>query len=178
MFEWFQNTFFKNAGSRIRRMAVILFMVEFVCAILAAAIATFSMFIMLVSGEYDEGALFLVTPLSVFPVIGAAWLFTLPLYGFGELLEKVYKIEKNTRDDSDVKTGPDSITEEPEQEEAPPERTWLCNCGMRNVGSAKTCCGCGKKYPKAKYGNDGYIQCSCGAMVQPGVCPLCGAEVK
>lgn len=172
--DWFENVFFEKAGSRIKRLALVLFAVEFVVSAIAAVI---SFFALLFTAE-DTGGAFLLTPIGFVLAVGAEWLFTLPLYGFGELLEKVFEIEENTRKEKKKSKSSEPINLEtsvsngraPLFSNAADNGSWRCpECDALNSASRHTCQMCqrprktGTPVPEAEH------------LVY---CPVCGIKNK
>lgn len=156
MLDMLENSFFENAGYRLKRMALVLFAVELILGAISAVISFFSALI-----NIDEMAIaLLLIPVGYAVLVGAAWLTCLPLYAFGELLESNYEIEKNTRPEknegnvfvSAKKTAVTSPSSTPAQvnylsgagKSAPDvEHLIYCPaCGIKNKAGLKKCWSC------------------------------------
>lgn len=87
MFDYISNMFFKNSGKRIQNIAIILFFIQ----VIFAAIGGIVMFFAGLIDIDDMGGLCLLSPFAVFLAIGAAWLDSIFIYGFGELIENTSK---------------------------------------------------------------------------------------
>ncbi len=88
----FLERIYDDVGAQIKGLAKVLFVLEVIASAIAAI--TFLVGAMDSYGSEAEVISFIVV-LIVGPL--AAWVTNIPLYGFGELIEKATKIEYNTK---------------------------------------------------------------------------------
>ena len=186
MLDLVRERLFENAGKRIKKLALIMFVVECI----AAAITLILGFIgALIEFDFQEDSIgVLLLPFIYAVVVIAAWLLALPVYGFGELLEKTYEIANNTRPQDGMAVSPHggTVAAKPmataSAEPAPTH--WICKCGMKNANSSKVCKGCGSgRHPSvlppiqvAEPQRETSKKCVCGERYYGAECPLCGRK--
>ena len=89
---------FNDIGKKIKRLASTLCKVQIAIYVIAAIVFFALGSISFVDGNEDFGPIFILVAVAlaiVGPII--AWLSTIILYGYGELIDKTSEIEKNTR---------------------------------------------------------------------------------
>lgn len=91
------NAFFKNSGKRIQNLAEIIFTIEVVFAIIGGTV-------MAIHGISQKEFLpIVIAPFAVAASIGFAWLSTIFMFGFGELIENTRNLKSiSTVSDNNV----------------------------------------------------------------------------
>ena len=95
---------FQNCGGKLKTFALVVFIISIVALIIA------SLFVLINIKSLGWEFLFLILPASFL----ASWIFSLCLYGFGEIVEKVSAISDNPKNktaNEDVKNVDTTIVE-------------------------------------------------------------------
>lgn len=102
---------FRNIGKKIKVLALIIFIIETAAAVIAGIS-------MMAVDEFLIPSGFLV--LVAGPVV--AWISSWFMYGFGEIIDKLTAIEKNTRGEQSAPIQPQAPVQQPIQQQVPSER--------------------------------------------------------
>ena len=162
---------FENVGEKIRNYAKGLFIVQVVMYIIGG--------IVMVAVSDGEAGLIIAGLVMLLLGWVIAWLNSVFIYGFGELIVKTTEIERNTRgiQKQSNETIIDSVTEKEEtnEEEVPKkiEHRWRCSdCG--NLISKTPCPFCAKKQKGIPYW---CMKCNYEGPYGD-ICPVCGSTLK
>ncbi|MBE6956123.1 MAG: hypothetical protein E7450_01550 [Ruminococcaceae bacterium] len=102
---------FRNIGKKIKVLALIIFIIETAAAVITGIS-------MMAVDEFLIPSGFLV--LVAGPVV--AWISSWFMYGFGEIIDKLTAIEKNTRGEQSAPIQPQAPVQQPIQQQVPSER--------------------------------------------------------
>lgn len=141
---------YDNIGNKIKGLATGTFIIEAFLSLISGIALIFIGF-----DVYDGDNLIIVGIALLLFGPAIAWLSSLVLYGFGELIDKVCKIEENINKINSNDTN-ESIIETPEinNTDQPLEfkkaiNSWVCSqCGTRNSSSTMHCKGCYNAKPE------------------------------
>ncbi|MBR5473646.1 MAG: hypothetical protein IKU82_06645 [Clostridia bacterium] len=161
MFDFISNLFFKNSGKRIQNLAMVFFIIQSVAAIIAGVI----FFIAGIITIFDGGIMIcLLSPFAVLSAICVAWLDSIFVYGFGELIENT---SKETENDSTVLPTSTSQTKKADNKTSK-SKTVLYHCAeCGKLSSEKLCEDC--KNRRIINEND---------LSEFSPCHVCGADVS
>lgn len=129
---------FNKPGAQIKSIAKIFFWIQTIGGIIAGIVLSIA---------YED---LLPALIGIFAFV-PAYFVSLLLYGFGSLIEDtqanreinndiLFKIEHKT-EENNTKSSPVKPIK------APPQKTWLCECGNSVIISATECPKCNKKRP-------------------------------
>ncbi len=170
IFNFGGNIMFENVGEKIRNYAKGLFIVQLIIYIIGG--------IVMLAVSDGEGGL-IIGGIALLALGWAiAWLDSVFIYGFGELIVKATEIERNTRGvgiHSDEKISKPVIESENVNKEVPKkiEHRWKCvDCG--NLISKTPCPFCATKPKETPYW---CLNCSYEGPYGDR-CPSCGSSLK
>ena len=186
---------FSNVGTKIKKLAKILAWIDIIISIIGGVIMFFAG---LFDPEYLWFLIFLA-PVTVLLGFLLAWLSTVLLYGFGELIEKSQANEKNTKEIACIlkKQFPESTKEASTKKEpqnfginqavslnhsatataATENNTVICLlCGCEQPAERNVCWHCGAKFEKkdTPSSTHRWLCGSCGKMRTQSPCEHCG----
>ena len=181
---------FDNIGKKIKGLAVALFTIEAIGAFIAG--------IVFITDSDDENAV--VGLLVMVGGILISWISSWFLYGFGEIIDKLQDIERNTRGTDrkadQATTAPAGATNQTNSQRPHSENkskfiyyTIPCpHCRRQNKTNRTTCWNCGGNLPlidssaeesdakEVTSVEDSSAKCKCGALFTGNFCPNCGCE--
>ncbi len=121
---------FENIGGKIKGTAKVFFWIGVISSIVVGIVFV---------GDTSGLSLLLI-------LVGglASWLSVLIIYGFGEIIEKLCEIERNTRGEKKDNVKPLNQTS-PVKKAIPKNDFWICkNCGTNNSNAKLFCMKCFK----------------------------------
>lgn len=135
---------YENIASKIKGLATGTFLVETILSVIAAVA---------IMATDEDMILFGLLVLIIGPLV--AWLSTLVLYGFGELIEKVCEIARNTApaksettSEANNQTSTDAAasTSAPASQATPIKHYKCPKCGTHVTDEMPTCPTCGQQF--------------------------------
>ena len=129
---------YDNIGKKIKGAAKAIFIIESILSLIVGLI--------IVTNFYDFEVVLGILLMIIGPIV--AWVSSWLLYGFGELIDKVSGIERNTRGDKTTSETQASIDERDSQilGNAGEKSSLVCaKCGTKYDSPIKFCGECGNK---------------------------------